>query len=72
MAPVVRLVEPPPVKRYYGRRKENDSDSELSMDSDSESTTKNQPSEADAENGNGGLTLAAPKVRRKTSGLYKG
>jgi len=31
-------LEPPPVKRYYGRRRENDSDSELSgLDSDSES-----------------------------------
>ena len=28
------LPEPPPVKRYYGRKKGNESDSELSLDSD--------------------------------------
>jgi len=29
-------IEPPPVRRYYGRRKDEDSESELSMDSDSD------------------------------------
>jgi len=29
-------VQPPPVRRYYGRRKEEESESELSLDSDSE------------------------------------
>jgi len=52
---VASQVEPPPVRRYYGRRKEADSDSELSMDSDSDTKTpSNQPCAVTPRNGNEG------------------
>jgi len=48
-------VEPPPVRRYYGRRKDEESDSELSLDSDSGTKSPmKQPCAETARNGNQG------------------
>jgi len=48
-------VEPPPVRRYYGRRKEEESDSELSVDSDSDrKSPTNQPCAVISRDGNQG------------------
>jgi len=60
-------VEPPPVRRYYGRRKEEESDSELSMDSDSDRKSPiNQPCAVTSRDGNQGERgKSSTKVRRK-------
>merc|ERR1719300_939994 len=46
----IRLPEPPPVKRYYGRKRGNESDSELSMESEDSEDEKER--EVKPKNGN--------------------
>jgi len=62
----IPTVEPPPVRRYYGRRKENESDSELSLDSESERQSPEKQPSAEPTNGNRGNVGTSSTKEEKT------